>query len=58
MKIAQGEASFKPVTITIESQEELDDFHSVLNTAYNESGYDSKAETLSLALLKQLEAFK
>ena len=47
MRVEQVNAAFNPVTITLDSQQEVDTFLEVLNAAYSSTDSNSDAERMA-----------
>lgn len=57
MKIEQTVKEFTPITLTIESKEELQLLLIVLEHGYNDAEYDSPEEALAEKIQKTLEGY-
>lgn len=54
MRVEQSNASFNPVTITLDSQSEVDSMFEVLNLAYSHSDSNSDVEALASEIRDRL----
>lgn len=55
MKVTQENRSFRPVTIVIETQKELDDFNWCLRKAFHAADGDSAQEALADDILNKTD---
>lgn len=56
MRVEQSNTSFNPVTITLDTQSELDAMIEVVNLAYSHSDSNSDAERLASGIREQISA--
>ena len=57
MKITQEVKEFNPITLTIESKEELSQLLIILELGYDSADYDSPEEAFAAKIQKTLEGY-
>lgn len=57
MKVIKQEPDFKPITIVIETAEELELFIKNMKGGYNDCAHNSKQEYQASEILKQLDPY-